>query len=322
MERRLHARIVFLHSPRHISDMAATAYNILINGKAGTVLNLGHDSITAAIEASGMAVNELLFAEPAEMEAALDRFAQSPHPLLVGGGDGTLRSCADTLSRKNKAFGILPFGTMNLLAHDLGMNTLDEALKAYAKGASETRIDAGEINGELFLCCASVGVMPEASVFREQHRTNNFLLMVPYLFWFVADYFERRKNARIVLQNGKRLHRFRSPAVVISANRYADTTRIDESNFKRNDLQGGELAAYIASTRTRVSHLRFLTRLLVGNWKSDPDLTELTGTQMTLWTRHRKEKVSVDGEVTDLKTPLEIKLKARYVPLLIPLREA
>jgi len=157
VEFRLHARIVFLHSPRHISHMAATAYNILINGKAGTVLNLGHDSITAAIEASGMAVNELMFAEPAEMEAALDRFAQSPNPLLVGGGDGTLRSCADTLSRKNKAFGILPFGTMNLLAHDLGMNTLDEALKAYAKGATQTRIDAGEVNGELFLCCASLG---------------------------------------------------------------------------------------------------------------------------------------------------------------------
>ncbi|UDF03535.1 diacylglycerol kinase family protein [Asticcacaulis sp. AND118] len=302
--------------------MAAKAYNILINGKAGTVLNLGRDAITAAIESSGMGVAELNFAEPEDIEATLDRFAKSPHPLLVGGGDGTLRSCAEYLSKKNKAFGILPFGTMNLLARDLGMDTLDAALKAYANGADETRIDAGEVNGELFLCCASIGVMPEASVFREQHRTHNFLLMVPHLFWFVADYFERRKNERIVLQIGKRLHRFRSPAVVVSANRYADTTRLDESNFKREDLQGGELAAYISSTKTRVSHLRFLARLMVGNWKKDPDLTELTAPEVTLWTRHRKEKVSIDGEVTDLKTPLEIKLKKRYVPLLIPTKEA
>jgi len=296
-------------------------YNILINAKAGTVLNLGQDTIRAAIEASGMAVAELLFADPEEMEAALSRFAKSKTPLLVGGGDGTLRSCAETLSRKGKAFGILPFGTMNLLARDLGMDTLEAALKAYAAGAVETRIDAGEVNGELFLCCASVGVMPEAAVFREQHRTHNFLLMVPHLFWFVVDYFERRKDERLSLEIDRRTHRFRTAAAVVSANRYADTTRFDESNFKRDDLQGGELAAYIASTRTRASHLRLLTRLLVGNWKQDPDLTELTGKAMTLRTRRRKALVSVDGEVTDLKTPLEIRLKPQHVPLLTPVKE-
>ncbi|MFT3998136.1 MAG: diacylglycerol kinase family protein [Asticcacaulis sp.] len=302
--------------------MADKAYNILINAKAGTVLNLGQDTIRAAIETSGMAVKDLLFAEPEEMEAALGRFARQKNPLLVGGGDGTLRSCADTLSRKNKAFGVLPFGTMNLLARDLGMDTLEQALKAYAAGATETRVDAGEINGELFLCCASVGVMPEAAVFREQHRTNNFLLMVPHLFLFVVDYFERRKDEKITLRVDGKSHRFHSPAVVVSANRYADTTRIDESNFKRNDLQGGELAAYVASTRTRASHLRLLTRLIVGNWKQDPDLSELTGKSMTLRTRRRKSLVSVDGEVTDLNTPLEIDLKAGYVPLLVPVKEA
>jgi len=297
------------------------SYNILINGKAGTVLNLGQAAIAAAIEASGLNVKELCFADPEEMEAALDRFARSKVPLLVGGGDGTLRSCAETLSRKGKAFGILPFGTMNLLARDLGMDTLEAALKAYARGALETRIDAGEVNGELFLCCASVGVMPEASLFREQHRTGNFLLMVPHLFWFVIDYFERRKDERLSLEVGKRTHRFRTPAVVVSANRYADTTRFDESNFKREDLQGGELAAYVSLTRTRASHLRLLTRLIVGNWKHDPDLVELTGKAMILRTRKRRVRVSVDGEVTDLKTPLEIRIKPRHVSLLTPVKE-
>ncbi|MDC7683027.1 diacylglycerol kinase family protein [Asticcacaulis sp. BYS171W] len=295
-----------------------TAFNILINGKAGTVLNMGQPAIEAAIEASGMAVAELCFSEPDDMEANLVRFAKSDTPLLVGGGDGTLRSCAVSLSKKSKAFGILPFGTMNLLAKDLSIDTLQAALSKYAEGAIETAIDAGFVNDEMFLCCASIGTMPEASVFREENRSRNILVLIPQLFWFVIDHFERHKGDRIVLQIGKKMKKFRSPAAVVAANRFADSDLLSQNNFKRDNLQGGELAAYISTTRTRGSHLRFVTRLLVGDWKKDPDLVELTAKALTLWSGHNKQLVSIDGEVLELKTPLEFKLKPRGVKLLVP----
>jgi diacylglycerol kinase family enzyme len=86
-------------------------------------------------------------------------------------------------------------------------------------------------------------------------------------------------------------------------------------------LTGGELAAYVATTKTRTSHLRFLTRLLLGHWLRDPDVRELTGSTITLWTKRKNELVSIDGEVVKLPTPLEFTLKPRSINLLVPVAE-
>ena len=114
---------------------ADTSYNILINKRSGTVLNMGEPAIQAAIDASGIAIDELLFCEPDHMQDELERLAKSKTPLIVGGGDGTIRECAVHLAQVEKAFGILPFGTMNLMAADLGITSLQDALAAYAEGA-------------------------------------------------------------------------------------------------------------------------------------------------------------------------------------------
>lgn len=302
--------------------MGDSDFNILINGKAGTVLNMGQPAIEAAIETSGIGVKELCFSEPEDMEDNLKRFSRDKAPLLVGGGDGTLRSTADYLSKHGrKAFGILPFGTMNLLARDLSLDTLQGALNAYARGVEPTDMDAGFVNHEIFLCCAAIGTMPDASVYREENRHTNILILLPQLFWFVIENFEKRKRERITLQaDGKTTH-FRTPAVVVSANRFVDSTLLSQNNFKRASLQGGELACYISTTKTRASHMRFVARLLFGHWLKDPDLTELTARRIVAKTRHRKQLVSIDGEVAELKTPLTFTLKANHVKLLIPKTE-
>ncbi|ESQ80828.1 diacylglycerol kinase family protein [Asticcacaulis sp. YBE204] len=295
------------------------AFNILINGKAGTVLNLGQPAIESAVESSGIALKELCFSEPDDMEANLKRFSEDEAPLLVGGGDGTLLSSAEYLSKHTqKAFGVLPFGTMNLLAKDLSINTLSEALTAYAGEFEETAMDAGFVNGHMFLCCASIGTMPQASVYREKNRGTNIMLLIPQLFFFVIDNFEKRKSERIVLDIDGKMTKFRSPAVVVSINRFADSTLLTQNNFKRVSLQGGELAAYISTTKTRASHLRFVTSLLFGHWLKDPDLKEIFAKKIKLWSGHKKQLVSIDGEVVKMPTPLEFTLKARHVHLLVP----
>ncbi|OYW79126.1 MAG: diacylglycerol kinase, partial [Asticcacaulis sp. 32-58-5] len=161
--------------------MAETGFNILINKRSGTVLNMGEPAIESAIETSGIEVAELCFCEPQDMADTLTRMAKSEAPLLIGGGDGTIRETAAALVGRKKAFGVLPFGTMNLMAKDLGLNSLQAALKAYADGHEVQAVDAGFVNGELFLCCASIGTMPQASVFREENRDKYNFLLIPRL---------------------------------------------------------------------------------------------------------------------------------------------
>ena len=296
----------------------ALAFNILINKRAGTVLSMGEPSIEAAIRTSGMEVAEQIFAEPADIHRELERLAALDAPLLVGGGDGTIRDCADVLARHKKAFGVLPFGTMNLLATDLGITSLAQALKAYAAGTRETQMDAGFVNGNIFLCCASVGTMPHASVFREKQRLASKAILIPKLFLFVLRHFKMHSHDRAVLEVDGKMSKLRTPAIVISANRFMDSQKLMESNFKRGALNAHELAAYVFTARTPITHIRFIARLIFGHWLKDPDLDETVGQKMRLWSRHHRPLVSIDGEVTKLESPLEFTLKAGWVHVLVP----
>lgn len=296
----------------------AESFNILINRKSGTVLSMGEPAVEAAITASGIPVAELCLSEPGDMQTHLERLSQMPERLLIGGGDGTIRETAKYLATHKKAFGVLPFGTMNLLAVDLGFTALTQALDAYAKDTCEETMDAGFVNGEIFLCCASIGTMPQASVYREANRMTNKLLLLPQMFFFVADNMGKHRRERIVVEENGQMTKYRTPAVVVSANRFADSEKLTESNFKRTSLSGGELAAYIFSTKSPAGHIRLLWRLIFGHWLKDPDLIERTGTRFRIWSQHHKPLVSIDGEVMKLKSPLAFTLKPDFVHLLMP----
>jgi diacylglycerol kinase family enzyme len=83
------------------------------------------------------------------LDEALD--AGTRHVYAVG-GDGTVLAVARALLDRDAVLGIVPTGTANLLARDLGipldpMPAVDALLESRPR-----RIDVGRVNGELFLC--------------------------------------------------------------------------------------------------------------------------------------------------------------------------
>ena len=123
---------------------------------------------------------------------------------------------------------------------------------------------------------------------------------------------------RFALEIDGRMTKVQTPAIVISANRFADSQKLTESNFKRVALDGNELAAYVFVAHTHATHVRFVWRLIFGHWLKDPDLTETVGRKIRLWSRHHRPLVSIDGEVTKLPSPLEFTLKPGWVHVLVP----
>jgi diacylglycerol kinase family enzyme len=78
--------------------------------------------------------------------------------ILIAGGDGTIATAARELRGKSCELAILPAGTLNHFAQDLGLPTdLDEAVRV-AAGSVTRCIDVAEVNGRLFLNTSSVGV--------------------------------------------------------------------------------------------------------------------------------------------------------------------
>jgi diacylglycerol kinase (ATP) len=127
---------------------------------------LKHDDLDAFRAAVSQAMTDLGWAAPLWLETRADE----PGGLLVeealragvdvvvaSGGDGTVTACVAGLAGSGIPLGVLPAGTGNLLARNLGLPlSLDGAL-AVALAGTDRRLDVGIANGRPFVVMAGVG---------------------------------------------------------------------------------------------------------------------------------------------------------------------
>jgi len=122
-----------------------------INPAAGNA-----DAARVALEAVGRF--EIREVEPKYLVAAVrGAVAFGASRILVAGGDGSIAAAAQVLVGTSVELAILPGGTLNHLARDLGVPTeLDVAARLAAEGTS-VAVDAATVNGQLFLNTSAVG---------------------------------------------------------------------------------------------------------------------------------------------------------------------
>ena len=77
--------------------------------------------------------------------------------VIAWGGDGTVNEVGAALVYSGVVLGIVPAGSGNGLARDLGIPAQTKAALAVAFGSTERVVDAGELNGRLFFNVAGIG---------------------------------------------------------------------------------------------------------------------------------------------------------------------
>lgn len=299
-------------------------YHIIINGHSGTALKLGQEAILKTIETSGLPISDVRFVEPHGMPVALAESREVEAPLLLAGGDGTIMKAVMPLLRSKKEVGFIPMGTMNLLAQDLNIPVgLEAACAAYARGSETVDIDVAMVNDIPFLCAAGLGLMPEASMFREQNRGQiPDLLLMPRLTLFVFDRLDhtKRRTYRLIMEG--RRNRIRTTSLVISNNRFATNNEgLIVNGFKKETLQDGMLGIYTASPRNMKDRLRLMLRLGTGCWRKDPVIQEYQVPDVTVMTHNKEETITLDGELFTVPTPLKFSVLKQGMSVLVPKAE-
>lgn len=94
--------------------------------------------------------------EGEDLAAALELAAASSIALGIAGGDGSINAAAEVAAAAGKPLVIIPAGTLNHLARDLGLISLTDAVTAVRRGQT-VAIDLSSIDGRAFLNTASFG---------------------------------------------------------------------------------------------------------------------------------------------------------------------
>lgn len=293
---------------------------VVINKNSGTVLRLGEENVESQLRAALPGrIGKVLFLEGGEIGPALQGLrSENANGLLVGGGDGSAVCAAETLGKAGVPFGVLPLGTMNLLARDLGAAaTFGETLARLGAFVPD-RIDAGLVNGRTFLCSAVIGFVPEGALAREAMRDDTGLETVVGFLGTMARGIGGDIRHVLNLKSrpedaGRTLE---TTSLVIANNSFIRHPSEAGHRFFRQSLKDGKLAVYSAAPRDMMDGLTMALSVLQGDWQDHDSIRSFETTGLVVETANRTELVSLDGEPVELQTPLHFTVSCKSIPVL------
>ena len=291
---------------------------VLVNAAAGVKARESDEEserIVAGLEARGVSATIRQVPGPELTDAARDAAAAGAEAVVMAGGDGTVSAGAAALTGGDCPMGVLPLGTLNHFARDLGIpQDLEGALEVVASGIVR-RVDVGEANGRVFVNNASIGLYPHAVLVREKQQdergTGKWLAM----FRAAVATLRRFPVVRVTLQLPKGAVRVTTPLVFIGNNKYEMTLL---SLGKREVLDGGELWLYVASHRGRVGFVSLALRAVIGRLDQARDFLGVAVPEVTIEDRRRVIPIAFDGEVSEVESPLRCRSRPAALPVIVP----
>lgn len=290
---------------------------IILNKNSGTgQLPEKFDALKEACRKHGLEPEIFLVGNGEEASERAREAAGSGFEIVAGaGGDGTLSAVAAGVLDTGAKLGVLPLGTFNHFAADLGIPPdLEGALNVLRDGVSE-EVDVGEVNRQIFLNNSSVGLYPRMVHEKEEEMGRNGRGRVSaYLraFWKVI-----KKYPSLILKmrlDGADIRRNTS-FVFVGNNEYIlEGLRMG----RREGLKNGYLDIGVAHHTERRDLIRIFTRAFFGRLGGEPYFEEYRVQEAKIDSRRRFLPVSLDGEVKVLRTPLNFRIRPKALKVILP----
>ena len=235
--------------------------------------------------------------------------------VVAAGGDGTVSAVASVLAGGSVPLGVLPMGTLNHFAKDLGIPLAPEEAAATIAQGRETEVDVGEVNGRVFINNSSLGLYPDIVLDRERQRRR--LGRGKWMALLAASLHAARRYPVLSLSldvDGQRIER-RSAFVFIGNNAY---TMEGFEVGERARLDEGVLSLYVTQRKGRFALLLLAIRALFHRLEQARDFDSIRAESVMVHTRKHALHVSADGEVLTLRTPLEYRIRRRALRVMAP----
>lgn len=294
---------------------------VVVNRGSGTVRSLGEERVRQQLETgfAGRGLTEIAIAAPSGINARIDQaIADRSHDIIVvGGGDGSISAAAGKLVGTEIALGVLPLGTMNMVAKSIDLSLgLDEAIRQLAGGRIGS-VDVGRVNGQAFLHQVSFGLQPRMVRIRERIGYRSRLTKIVSTGMAVVTVLARPRPIRAIGVVDGSVVRLRLPALAISNNLYRDDRLAVPAG-----LEGGELGVYQVRAARWHQYFRLAFAALKGTWRHEDTVNAQPAQHVRLVFKRRLRKprmlASIDGELIYLTSPVDITIEPGVLRMVLP----
>jgi diacylglycerol kinase family enzyme len=286
---------------------------VIVNVSGGTARRAGaglKDQLETAFADAGQPI-ALELVEGSEIPAALERHAAAPR-VAVGGGDGTLGGAAGALAARGAELAVLPLGTRNHFAGQLGIPPdLPGAAKLAATGTARA-VDIGEAAGRTFINNVSVGAYVDLVRAREHSPLPKLLATIPAT-WRTLRKLRARPFALAI--DGER-RAIETPLLFIGNNRY----QVSEGRpGERANLDDGLLDCYAVAPLPRTALIAAALRTLIARPRMHRDFVlDRTAAKVVIEGPGHALEAALDGERIRFALPLTLRIRPGALSVVAP----
>ena len=228
------------------------------------------------------------------------------------GGDGTQMEIANGLLGTGVPQAILPGGTGNAMAHDLGISlTLKDAIELIVNSPKRSAIDLARIGDKIFMLRAYAGLSPQDAASREKKNQLGQLAYVQASLRFLKDatpsYFRATIDGEIV--QGEALICF-----ILNAGSIGGVMGLEIPPVGDVSISDGYLDVYAVTKG--IQPLRAISKHIFHQEGSDAGVYHWRGKEITLEADPIQD-VWVDGEVGG-KTPFTVTVMPQALEIVVP----
>jgi len=293
---------------------------VIVNREAGSVQrgDIDAESLRHSFLEEGTEADVHII--PGDQIAATARAAVAGgvEAVVAGGGDGTIRCVAGVLAGGPVPLGVLPLGTLNHFARDLGIPTdLVEAIRLVPRGVVRA-LDVGEVNGEVFVNNSLLGFYPPIVEQRDEERRklnrNKWIATVSAALKVLP----KLPSLHVRVEADGHATERKTHFVFVGNNEYA----MNAFSFgARNRFDSGLLYLYVAKTSTRLGLFGLALHGLVRD-VAQTHFDRWFLPEFTIESRKKRLQVYLDGEVTFMRPPLRYRTRPLALPVILPAEAA
>lgn len=236
--------------------------------------------------------------------------------VLVWGGDGTVQRCIDTLVKADAGakleLAIIPAGTANLLAKNLGIPQDMRKAVDIALHGSRRKLDIGRINGEHFAVMAGTGF--DALMIRDASKgLKDHIGQAAYIWTGLKNLRNKSTRARITV-DGKRWFKGRASCVLIGN---VGTLLGGVQAFPEAEPTDGVLEIGVVQAESGWDWVKVLARTAVGDADKSPLVSTGRGRKIEI-KLSGKLPYQLDGGDREATRRLRIRARPQAITVCVP----